>query len=510
MKPDENLDDIDLMARALHARIMNVLPAATYHMDHFLRLVDVIVSDRVETAAMECGPQPRMLLNAAFVEKFCQRDEHLLMLIMHELYHLILGHTKIFPRISRSQNIAFDALINAKLCHQFKDPVFIDFFCALNRADQFPSRILRPPVGWPFACKYEKGISHAERKVMKLLYEKPPTAVTYGEILDLLNDESEKQSRPSGDGKTQPGADGCVLLGDHDNNGSKDAEAMGDQLTRDIIIRTVQEWPKDVDIQKGRDSGDSTFATFLPTPQTPRGEFVKALRRLLLRAGILNPGQRTDRSWQAIPTDIETMQMLPNWRDRSLYAREALIGKLPIFYRSQNNVIRPQWRPRHMAHVYIDVSGSMDDCLPWLIGGLAPLHDKGLCRIYAFSTIVAEVGRGCLRKNINTTRGTDINCVIEHLLAVPRHRAPRKVVVLTDGDTGYPDNRWDAEFYKRKIELYVGLIGGDAMGQQLKSYAKSMEDLPDPISTKKDQDIPRHPFEERHERPPAPWESISR
>ena len=37
------------------------------------------------------------------------RDEHLFLLVMHELHHVLLGHTRLFPRASRAHNIAFDA-----------------------------------------------------------------------------------------------------------------------------------------------------------------------------------------------------------------------------------------------------------------------------------------------------------------------------------------------------------------------------------------------------------------
>ena len=67
----------------------------------------------VATAAEECSFAPRMLLNPQFVAQCCQRDGHLLMLVMHELQHIILGHTRLFPRVTIAHNLAFDAIINA-------------------------------------------------------------------------------------------------------------------------------------------------------------------------------------------------------------------------------------------------------------------------------------------------------------------------------------------------------------------------------------------------------------
>ena len=35
----------------------------------------------------------RLLFNRQFVDEHCRTDEHLLMLLMHEMHHLVLGHT---------------------------------------------------------------------------------------------------------------------------------------------------------------------------------------------------------------------------------------------------------------------------------------------------------------------------------------------------------------------------------------------------------------------------------
>ena len=98
-----------------------------------LRLVDIVESDAVETAAVECRSQPRLLVNPAFVERWAATPEKLLMLIMHELHHVLLGHTRLFPRVTRIDNLVFDAVINALLCRMFPAPqhtaFFTDFYC---------------------------------------------------------------------------------------------------------------------------------------------------------------------------------------------------------------------------------------------------------------------------------------------------------------------------------------------------------------------------------------------
>ena len=145
----QSLEERQKTSQALRQRILNTLPAASYQMEQFLSLTDVTLSNDTQSAAIECGPQPTLLLNEAFIAKYCRRDEHLLMLVLHELYHVIFGHSSLFPRLTQAHNIVFDAVINALLCQQFRDQVYIEFFQKINSTARFPGRLPRPPKGWP-------------------------------------------------------------------------------------------------------------------------------------------------------------------------------------------------------------------------------------------------------------------------------------------------------------------------------------------------------------------------
>ena len=134
---------------ALVARLISCLPAATFEMETLCRLAGIKVSREIPSAAVECTFRPRLLLNPDFVEKYCARDEHLFLLVMHELWHIILAHTRLYPRGTMAHNIAFDAVINSGLIRQFNAPEFRGFFEAINKADEFPGCLLRPPEGWP-------------------------------------------------------------------------------------------------------------------------------------------------------------------------------------------------------------------------------------------------------------------------------------------------------------------------------------------------------------------------
>jgi hypothetical protein len=63
--------------------------------------MDIVESDEVPTAAVECQLQPRLLINPGFVEKHAETPEKLLVLVMHELHHVLLGHTTLFPAVTK-------------------------------------------------------------------------------------------------------------------------------------------------------------------------------------------------------------------------------------------------------------------------------------------------------------------------------------------------------------------------------------------------------------------------
>ena len=114
-------------SKELSNRIANCLPAGTFELEIFCQLVGIEASREVESAAVQGSLQPRMLINPDFIEKYCRRDEHLFLLVMHELWHILLGHTRLFPRATLIDNIAFDAVINAGLTLQFPEAEYRGF-----------------------------------------------------------------------------------------------------------------------------------------------------------------------------------------------------------------------------------------------------------------------------------------------------------------------------------------------------------------------------------------------
>src|SRR6202047_1975957 len=158
-------------AAAIRKRIFNVCPAASYQMEKLFGLFGIEFSTETETAAVECRTTPRLLLNKGFLDKYCQDDGDLFLLILHELYHVILGHTRLFPRVGLIDNIVFDAVINSMLSRTVGRAVGTRRFTQTNGYDSLAERLLRPPPGWPDHLEEAvAALPKAEQRIINLLY----------------------------------------------------------------------------------------------------------------------------------------------------------------------------------------------------------------------------------------------------------------------------------------------------------------------------------------------------
>lgn len=452
-------------ASKMMSRIMSSMPAATFEMETFARLADVVTSDDVPTAAMECKHRPRLLLNPDFVRQHCKRDEHLFLLVMHELWHVLLAHTSLYPRVTQAQNIAFDAIINAGLMRKFNEPAYMGFFDKLNPPDKFPHLLLRPPVGWPDNPQYPDEIGpQGTSRIMRQLYPAAgvprPTMPFYDEILALI----KKDMMEKGLLIEVP-----VLLGDHESR-----DPYTSTYLKDAMGRMAQKWPmKTGDFGppgQGSNMGD-WLVDASPTTQAVRRAFAHVLRRSLGP----NLGEYRRKERRPLP-GITGMGVLPNARDRLHHARKAL--GVPNTLWAQQGTYKARVPERKVkSHVYLDVSGSMSNVLPYLLNLILPYVVDGRADVFQFSTEVEHLPTSDLRKGlVKSTGGTQIFCVMEHLLA---HRDKvKRALILTDGYTGRPQRNHIAQLAEDGTQIHLVLPHESPHELDLKMIAKTVTVLP--------------------------------
>ena len=139
--------------------------------------------------------------------------------------------------------------------------------------------------------------------------------------------------------------------------------------------------------------------------------------RLRYRARSREPGQETLPHLLPYRTGVD--------RRASVYE---LLGAEPMGFRAQS--LAPSSRAVEPVHIYLDVSGSTAEVLPFLYAALKPLLPIIHENVHLFSTVVRDIRPEGIRRGIaETTGGTNLDCVLQHIL---NHRI-RRSVVITDG-----------------------------------------------------------------------------
>ena len=429
-------------------RILDVIPPRSFELTTFLTLFRVRFSEKTKTACVTCGESPELLLNKDFIEAHCQTNEHLFMLVMHELYHVILGHTTLFPRATEVRNLVFDAVINAILCSLFPTPEFTSFFTDYYPSDKMPFALLRPKgEGTPLAAE----------SALKLLYGGSDTG-TYHDVYEaLLKSGCVKEIKLvfKCDGKDgEP-----LLLGSHDEENEEMSQEM-----KDLIHKIISKWPSPDRPLQGQDLGAEEREHGFDAEADPTTRLRRGIRRLMRQAAI--PGKKEVRRRSVREMVCETATFLPDWHDRAHEAREVAFGDA-LIYSTTTRLQRPSSRDNRQAFVYFDVSGSVAEQVPSVAQTLLPYCRGGLCTVHVFSTVVHPASvRDLAARKFSSTGGTDIDCVLKHILELPPRRRPRAVVVVTDGFTGVPDAALAARFHAAGMRLFVGLVKSDCAYNQ--------------------------------------------
>ncbi|MEQ8677891.1 MAG: hypothetical protein RIC84_32065 [Aggregatilineales bacterium] len=460
----------------LTRRLVRCMPAATFEMETFCRLADVVVTRKIPTAAVECVLRPRLLINPDFAKKYCERDEHLFLLVMHELWHITLAHTRMYPRATPVHNIAFDAVINAGLSRQFPGPEYRGFFEKVNPVPNFPQVLLRPPEGWPNNPVYPDVGPAGTINILKRLYppnnDKNVQPPFYAELLDLLRRYAKENGLLWEDVEV-------VLLGDHDGDGEgksgADGKLLDNPAMKDIMKKVVKRWPK-MPLgapTAGGGNGKSEFviSDVEQVAERAQRKFADILKRCL-NSGIGEPQRKAKR-------DIAGMSgtgVMPNARDRSAPAKKRL-GSQGVLW-SQPGMTRARVPDvPGKAYIYLDVSGSMAQVLPYLVGLLVPYVANKKAEVFQFSTTIKPLPFADLKRGqIQTTGGTNINCIMEHLLG--DKNKVRRALLLTDGYTGYPSNEDIQLTRDHKISVHVVMPADNHTEEELQIIAKTMTILP--------------------------------
>ena len=428
---------------ALSDSILDCFPSGSYALSALLRLMDVVESDQVQTAAVECRIQPRLLINPEFVKHHAETPERLLMLVMHELHHVLLGHTTLFPTVTKVQNFVFDCVINALISRMFPQAEHTSFLTNYYAEDRFPECLMRPTTSWKGGAvkRLPKGIlalPEASRvpvvEVYRSLYSE--CGATYQEVYDILPrlvDECTVGSIP--------------LLGGHGEDGAtKGLLDKRSPILFDIVRGIVEQWPQPPDPIRGRSLADVLNEENVAARQLPGN---RTILRALIRKVANRLAGGTVRETQLTP--VPSPSPIPVFDRKSAVLRA--LGAEPLLY-SHTIPIRRRAPTGERVHIYVDVSGSMDNVKDALYGAILDCREWVHPKVHLFSTKVADVSLEDVRKGVVlSTGGTSIACVAKHMA----DNDVRRACIVTDGWVGRPRGRHRKTLSKARLAVaYAG------------------------------------------------------
>lgn len=392
------------MAAELADRVRQSVPLRHPAFGKLLQLLAIEISCEVPTAAVTLGARSVMLVNPDFVAVRCRTDAHLAMLVMHELYHVLLGHTRLYARSTAASNWAFDCIINAQLCLLHPSVEFTSFFSA-SAAAEGPWSLIGPPLGWPDNPRYATGrLGDVHRR----LYD--DSGATTTELFSLLDgitfDLDEDDHR---------------LLGDHSPESMSGDPLRVDPDLHHEVARIVARWPM-VERRGGTDDGG-------PLEWVQSALHRHAAARQAIRALLARTANGHDSGpWLRERVTVPSSTPLPQGGDRRAQLLR-LMGATPLLWNAETQQHALQ-RAGQVA-VFLDVSGSMAAWLPVLLQTLNESAALVHWPLFGFSTVVHPLTRCDLAAGrVRSNGGTDIACVAEHL----QQQRIRRAVILTDGD----------------------------------------------------------------------------
>jgi hypothetical protein len=449
-------------------RLLRSMPASKFEMQTLTRLAGIVITPDVPTASVECKRHPRMLINPQFVADNCPHDEHLFLLVMHELWHVLLAHTRMYPVSTRAHNIAFDAIINAGLMAKFPHPEYRGFFDKMYKADEFPYCLLRPPEGWPSNPVYPEVGPPGTKAILERLY--PPfnyrpfhsQRPMYEEILKLLLDSGMNLDNLP-----------IMLLGNHDSPARHpDGSPINDPFMKEAVKKMADKWPNMMMDGRGYGRNMNKWQVDVATDyDNARRAFSRVLKKAL--------AQEKGRSLRRDKVEIivnGANGVIPNPHDRYNAVRRALNDQSLLYSQRTPIKVRIPEKPT-LAHVYLDVSGSMRRMLPHLLGLLIPYARKREVKIFQFSTQITGLTVPDLAGGkLTTTGGTNINCVLEHI--VNSERQVKKVLLVTDGEVGSPKKNLRDQIEELGTIIHAVLPSGCVMHPASEPLMESVIELP--------------------------------
>jgi len=366
-----------------------------------------------------------LVYNAKFVAKYISSREDLFSLIFHETLHIVFQ--SFIYGCGSVENLAADAIINA---------VISQLYAAESGGGKLFAKLYRKE-GVEGLLRPRSSLQNSRfERLYQVLYTswRKEKQLTTGEMIQTLKILLQGETFT------------VLLLGSHvPRNGANESAPTFEPIDRETAARIAEDIKKD--IAGGREAG------YYPTISELLMEALES--KLSIRRSLLL-GYATDRKIDRFKEEfrerhsiVSPIPLYPSKKDLVLLAS----GLLPLYF--HNTLNRPMQRRKGIA-IYLDVSGSVNEHLPEILGILRRLRNE-ITSVYQFSNEVVETSmQELVRGKIKTTFGTSFDSVANSIL----EKQYEKAVVITDGYSSI-----SAELQKRmkeKGERIVTILFGGA------------------------------------------------
>lgn len=392
------------------------------------------VSDSVPTARIVNTDPVRIEFGQRFLDEELNDDRDFLFVLLHEIYHHVLGHLhhskkdKVSRTYRNLANIAADMLVNRAVCNRYF-PSGVPLLARMYPDDELPALLLRPPLK-PLFPMLGREREEIHRKMLVALKKmkashtllgkvwsvykaawiyNAPYEVVLEQLMELFGKIDSMNFMP------------ILLIGDHEG-----IECPGGLPGFG--------GPED---RTGGIGGDEQEEEVEPDPAQVDRTIASALRRALeVQSGRFSLDE---------PQRIPGVVCVPGRRDSAFLAG----GLFPVLYQAGT----PMFDPLRLAHVYLDVSGSLDSMQARLFGILNSLRDHVADPVHQFSTKVADVSLAEFARGVKRTDGgTRFDCILVDAMA----RRYKQIIVITDGYAEVSE-RVAAAFRTSRIALHLVL-----------------------------------------------------
>jgi len=357
-----------------------------------LQIAGTRFTTEVPTLAVTLSDEPMLLVNPRFLEENARTEADIRCFLLHEFLHVVLRHTETYEHNSPLLNIALDAVINA-IIHRTCGPELSNTFCRLYP----PSEVMCLLRTWGNA---DRNTTRTWKSLHDRIYSGAIAADDLHELLQALQGVAESPN-------------GILLIGNHATD-RRVSQANAKRL--DEILKRMT----GVRIWNHREG---------PGQSDRLQRLVQRITNTRIEAWHSETARLIDEVLQPDPTRIgdhptETRLPILSPGDRRAFATLRKGGILPFSRHLLNGR-----SPDETARVYLDTSGSMDNVLQQLVALLAHFQHRIRLPLHVFSNRVADARIENGRLKYDSTGGTSISCVFDHI----REQKAGKCLIVTDG-----------------------------------------------------------------------------